>query len=330
MVKANNEYDLIIVGGGPAGLCAAINAASEGLETAVLSSKPWGGQARDSSLIENFPGFEEGISGADLTARYARQAERFNAELRCPEKAVDLRAEGKKRIITTEEGIELKGDAVIIAAGLSYNKLGGKGISGFMGRGVSYGAPTADLTREKSNYCVVGGANSAGQAAVHLATTNPQSTVRMLVRRDTLNETMSRYLIEKIEKLPNIEVMFGTTVEGVDGRHFVERVQVKTGETAQELEADALYIFIGASPKTFWLKDVLERDNRNFILTGRDLSNPDLEMKIARPYETSLSGVFCAGDVRANSTKRVIAAAGEGGGAVQNVHAYLAVLNGNK
>jgi thioredoxin reductase (NADPH) len=322
------EFDVIIIGGGPAGLSAAINTATEGLKTAVMSSKPWGGQARDSALIENYPGFPYGISGEDLVAKnFVAQAERLEAQLRCPEKAVSIAVDGNRRIVMTEDGDELVGNAIIIASGLSYNKLKAKNLSAFVGRGVSYGAPTADLVREKKKYCVVGGANSAGQAAVHLAMRDPEAAVRMLVRGPNLSATMSHYLIQKLGKLPNLEVLYNTEVEEARGESILEQVAVKMDGQRSVMDTDALYIFIGAAPKTFWLKDTLKLDDRKYIVTGHSLKDAWTLPREPYGYETSIPGVFCAGDIRAGSKKRVVAVAGEGGATAQHVYTYLATLN---
>jgi len=319
------DYDLLIIGGGPAGLGAAINAASEGLSTCLIDSGPeLGGQARWSSLIENYGGFPDGISGTDLMGNFIKQAGKFSTELMCPQKATSIREDGDHRIVITDDDDELAARMVIITAGLSYKRLDAKNLGQFMGRGVQYGAPTSDpKSLGTCDICVVGGANSAGQAAMHLSS-NPDANVRLLIRKG-IEVQMSDYLVQRIRATPNIIVCEGVEVTEVSGKNSLEEVTLKSTQdgTIETIPAHHLFIFIGASPKTQWLNGTVVTDERKFILTGSRL--PSGLWTLQRPplgFETCLPGVFCAGDVRLGSTKRIASAVGEGSVAVQMCHDY--------
>ena len=319
--------DLVIVGGGPAGLCAAINAASEGLRVAIVDSKHGlGGQAKESSLLENYPGFPEGITGKDLTGKFVEQAIKFKADILCPVKVVSIGMDGDSRIVTTDDGEQITTSAVVLACGLSYRRLEAKNIPQFLGRGVFYGAPTGTFD-EKTSIFVVGGANSAGQAACHLAT-NKNAQVTMLVRGKNLNDSMSQYLHERIEKIKNIRVLYETEIVEALGHGQLQELTLRSkSDTKTTISADAVYVFIGAAPKTFWLNGIVTKDPKGFILTGKRIQD---NWKLERdpfPFETSMPGVFAAGDVRLDSVKRVAAAVGEGSFVVQSVHNYLHYLH---
>ena len=318
------ECDLIIVGAGPAGFSAAINGASEGLKIILIDSGPsLGGQARQSSLIENYPGFPEGISGPDLIDLLHRQTRKFNAQIECPQVASSLELDGRHRVITTKAGDLFVSRMAILSGGLSYRKLDAKGVPDLMGKGVVYGAPTCDpLKLGSCDICIVGGANSAGQAAMHLSR-NPEARIRLLIRKG-LADQMSTYLVERIRVTPNIEVIEGVEVSEVAGEHMLQSVQVRrfADGSFDHIDAAHLFIFIGAQPKVEWLDGSVAMDERKFIRTGTDL---DADWKLARNpfgFETSMPGVFCAGDLRWNSTKRIAAAAGEGAVALQYCHGY--------
>jgi len=313
------------VGGGPAGLSAAINGASEGLRIILMDSGPeLGGQAAKSSLIENYPGFPEGASGSDLIGRFIEQAKKFNTLVECPQTAIGLRADGNRRIVTTDDEEIIAARMVILSAGLSYRRLAAPGIGHLMGRGVLYGAPTYDpRTMGSCKICIVGGANSAGQAAMHLSR-NPTASIRLLIRKD-LRAQMSTYLVDRIIETENIEVCEGVEVIGVDGKQSLETVTIKkmADGSEEQIDANHLFIFIGASPKTMWLNGSVAMDEKKFILTGPELLDSwKLTERLPLGFETSMPGVFACGDVRAGSTKRIASAVGEGSVALQYCHNY--------
>lgn len=322
-----SECDLIIVGAGPAGFSAAINGASEGLDVILIDSGPkLGGQAAKSSLIENYPGFPEGISGPDLIERFAKQAEKFRTRIECPQRANNLYMDGDRRIITTKSGDVFAGKMVILSGGLSYRKLEVPGVNEFMGKGVLYGAPTCDPTALGAcHICIVGGANSAGQAAMHMSR-NPRALVRLLVRR-SIEDQMSTYLIERIRETRNIEVIEGVEVTEACGDVALSRVTVSrlSDKSTSFVDANHLFIFIGAQPKVDWITGTVAMDARGFILTGRDLDGAWTLDRDPFGFETSIPGVFCCGDLRAGSTKRIASAGGEGSVALQYCHDFRAL-----
>lgn len=334
MPKGTQDYDLIVIGGGPAGLAAVINGASEGLKTLLIDSGPMlGGQAAQSSLIENYPGFADGVSGEELIRQCTGQARKFGAQIECPLTAVGIRAEGARRIVTTEDGLTHTGRALILSAGLSYRRLAAQNLGGFIGQGAFYGVPAKDpRAYEDKTVCIVGGANSAGQAAMHLAK-NKKVAVKLLIRK-TIRDQMSQYLVDRILGTSNIEVLEGVQVSAVDGKSALEEVTIYDASTEKSsaIPAQYLFIFIGAQPKTLWLKHDVAMDDRNFILTGSMLvehdawKDPD---RLPLTFETSMPGVFACGDVRAGSTKRIASASGEGSVALQLCHTYLGLLNGS-
>jgi thioredoxin reductase (NADPH) len=322
------DFDLIIVGGGPAGLAAAITASSEGLRTCLIDSKDQlGGQASASAAIENYPGFPGGITGKELTSRFLQQAQNFKVEFFRPTVAQSIKVDGGERIITTDDGQRISGVAVILALGLSYKRLDAKGVGDFLGRGVSYGMPVIDSTKEGQCFCVVGGANSAGQAAVYLSRING-CEVKMLVRGSSLNESMSSYLVERITSITNIEVLTKTEVVEARGTERLSELLIKHEEEMKTIPANGLYVFIGAKPKTYWLNGSVMQTDRGYVLTGPRRLPPFKEgNRSPLGFETSIPGVFSCGDVREGSTKRIASAVGEGSVAVQQVHEYLSMLH---
>jgi thioredoxin reductase (NADPH) len=321
---ASDHYDLVVVGGGPAGLGAAVYGASEGLRTVMVEREAPGGQAGQSSRIENYLGFPAGLSGSDLARRATDQARRLGAELLTVSDAVRLRVEGSGRVVDLSNGASLSANCVLIASGVSYRTLNTPGFAELTGAGVYYGAAMTEARSCSDQHVVViGAANSAGQAAVHFS--GYASRVTMLVRGPSLEKSMSHYLIEQLAALPNVEVRTGTSATeamGEDGRLRALRVRDADGEA--ELDVDACFVFIGASPHTDWLEGVVARDEHGFILAGPDVQGPAWPLK-RDPLllETSVPGVFVAGDVRARSIKRVASAVGEGSMAVSLIHQYL-------
>jgi thioredoxin reductase (NADPH) len=326
-------YDLAIIGGGPAGLAAAVYGASEGLRTVAIEREAPGGQAGTSSRIENYLGFPVGLSGGDLARRAVAQARRFGVEILSPQEVTRIRAEDPYRLITLSDGSELSCHALILALGVSWKRLDVPGLEKFTGAGVYYGAAqTEALTCKGEDIYIVGGANSAGQAAMYFSRYARQVT--MLVR-SSLAKSMSQYLIEQIAETPNIAVRENTSVVEAKGETSLEAIAIHdtlTGET-KTVPATSLFIFIGAVPRTDWLDGSVERDGRGFILTGPDLKRDSIlknrpkGWKLDRdPYllETNIAGVFAVGDVRHGSIKRVASGVGEGSICVQFVHQYLA------
>jgi thioredoxin reductase (NADPH) len=323
---AGDHYDLVIVGGGPAGLAAAVYGASEGLRTVMVEREAPGGQAGQSSRIENYLGFPHGLSGSDLARRATDQARRLGAELVTVQEAVELRVEGAGRFVRLTGGSTLSANTVLVASGVSYRQLKAPGFTELTGAGVYYGAA---LTEARScadqHVVVIGGANSAGQAAVYFS--NYASHVSMLVRADSLAKSMSHYLIEQIAELPNVDVRTRSeaiAAEREDGHLRALRIRGPDGAETVE-DVDACFVFIGAAPRTDWLDAVVARDERGFILAGPEVRDHGWPLQ-REPYvlETSVPGVFVAGDVRTRSIKRVASAVGEGSMAVSLIHEYLA------
>ena len=323
-------YDVVIVGGGPSGLGAAVYAASEGLRTVLVEREATGGQAGQSSRIENYLGFPDGVSGAQLTDRARRQAHKFGAEILTTRDVVSLDVRGSSRIVRFADGDQVASHAVMLATGISYRTLGVPGADAVTGRGLFYGSAATEAPAcAGDEVYIVGGANSAGQAAVFLA--RHALRVTLLVRADTLEKSMSHYLIRQIDEIPNIDVRLDTEVIEVHGDDHLEGLTIgcRTDGSQQKVRAGYVFVFIGAAPRTEWLHDVVERDERGFVLTGPDLlvggRRPRGWMLDRDPYylEASAPGVFAAGDVRANSVKRVASAVGEGAMAIQLIHGYL-------
>ena len=321
-----DHYDLVIVGGGPAGLAAAVYGASEGLRTVMVEREAPGGQAGQSSRIENYLGFPAGLSGSDLARRATDQARRLGAELLTVQEAVGLRAEGAGRIVELSGGGELSANCVLVASGVSYSQLDAPGFAELTGAGVYYGAASSEARScADQRVAIIGGANSAGQGAVYFS--EFASSVTMLVRGPALERSMSHYLIEQLAALPNVTVRTETVAiaaEGEGGRLRRLRVRGPGGEESA-IEVDACFVFIGASPRTDWLEGVVARDERGFILAGADVQTDGWPLgREPYPLETSVPGIFVAGDVRARSIKRVASAVGEGSMAVSLIHQYLA------
>ncbi len=327
---ATDFYDVVIVGGGPAGLGAAVYAASEGLRTVLVERRATGGQAGQSSLIENYLGFPDGISGTQLTHRAHRQAQKFRAEILTTRDVVGLDLRPSSRAVRFDDGGEVVAHSVLLATGISYRKLEVPGADELTGRGLFYGsAATEGPACAGDEVYIVGGANSAGQAAVFFA--HHARRVTMLVRASSLEASMSHYLVRQIAEVPTIDVRLDSEVSAVEGDGHLEALTVRNRAdgTEETMKAGHLFVFIGAAPRTEWLDGVVARDRRGFVLTG-----PDLMVEGRRPrgwnldrdpyfLEASVPGVFAAGDVRANSVKRVASAVGEGAMAIQLVHSYL-------
>jgi len=323
-------YDLAIVGSGPAGLAAAVYGASEGLQTVLIEREAPGGQAGTSSRIENYLGFPVGLSGADLARRGIAQARRFGVEIISPQEVVGLRLEGPYRYLKMLDGSEINCHALLIATGVAYRNLDIPGIERLTGAGIYYGAAmTEALSCKDDDVFIVGGANSAGQAAMYFS--RYARKVTMLVRGESLTKSMSQYLIDQINGTSNIEVLPYTTVTEAQGETRLEALTLTNVQTAKSeiVPAQSLFIFIGAMPGTGWLEGVIERDAQGFIPTGPDLMRegrrPKGWQRDRDPFllESSVPGIFVAGDVRQGSVKRVASGVGEGSIAVQFVHRYL-------
>jgi thioredoxin reductase (NADPH) len=327
-------YDLAIVGGGPAGLAAAVYGASEGLRTVMIEREAPGGQAGLSSRIENYLGFPAGLSGRDLARRAVVQATRFGVEILSPQEAGGVRIEGPYRIIEMTDGSKVSCHALLLAMGVQWRSLGVPGEERLRGAGVYYGGGVTEaMSCKGETVYVVGGANSAGQAAINFA--GYAEKVVMIIRRESLTATMSQYLIDQIKKTPNIEVWPQSGVAEVHGDQHLEEISIycSTTKKTDRVPAKSLFIYIGALPRTDWLGDLVQRDARGFILSG-----PDLLRDGKRPHgwtierdpsllESSVPGIFVVGDVRHGSVKRVASGVGEGAVAIQFVHQYLAKVS---
>jgi thioredoxin reductase (NADPH) len=323
-------YDLAIVGGGPAGLAAAVYGASEGLHTVIVEREAPGGQAGMSSRIENYLGFPTGLSGGDLARRAVVQAKRFGVEILSPQEVSSARTEGPYRILKMADGNEISCHALMIASGVQWRRLDAPGVDRLQGAGVYYGGGATEALSCKGEIIyVVGGANSAGQAAMNFA--KYADRVVILVRGSSLSSTMSKYLIDQIQQTPNIQLWANASVAEVHGDSHLEEISVLCSDTnkVERVPASSVFIFIGALPQTDWLGDMVERDERGFILTGPDLiragDRPKGWTLDRDPFllETNVPGVFAVGDVRHGSVKRVASGVGEGSVAVQFIHQYL-------
>jgi thioredoxin reductase (NADPH) len=327
-------YDLAILGGGPAGLAAAVYGASEGLKTVMVEREAPGGQAGLSSRIENYLGFPSGLSGADLARRAVAQARRFGVEIVSPQEAMGIRVEGPYRNVQLSDGNQLSCHALLLAMGVQWRKLDVPGLERLQGAGVYYGGGTTEaISCRGEDVYIVGGANSAGQAAMFFS--RYAQRVVMLVRGDSLAATMSQYLIDQIKGVDNIHVEYCTRVIEVHGDDHLEQISIQCDQTndVSRVPAAALFIFIGAEPRTSWLDGTVERDGRGFVMTG-----PDLMREGKRPkgwslerdpglLETNVPGIFAVGDVRHGSIKRVASGVGEGSIAIQFVHQYLSKVS---
>ncbi|QJY51102.1 FAD-dependent oxidoreductase [Pseudonocardia broussonetiae] len=328
---ATDFYDLIVIGGGPAGLGSAVYGASEGLRTVLVERQATGGQAGQSSRIENYLGFPDGVSGAQLTDRARRQAAKFGAEVLTARDVVALEVRGSARVVQFGDGSEIAAHAVVLATGVAYRSLDAPGVAELAGRGVYYGSAATEAPAcAGQDVYIVGGANSAGQAAVFFS--RHARSVTVLVRGPNLEASMSHYLIKQLEAIDNVVVRTGTEVAEACGDGHLERLVLsdRTSGEKETVEAGAMFVFIGAAPRTDWLDGVVVRDARGFVPTGPDLTHgggPPPGWTLDRdPYhlESSVPGVFVAGDVRSESVKRVASAVGEGAMAVTLVHRYLA------
>jgi thioredoxin reductase (NADPH) len=323
-------YDLAIVGGGPAGLAAAVYGASEGLHTVIIEREAPGGQAGMSSRIENYLGFPSGLSGNDLARRAVTQAQRFGVEILSPQEVMSVRTEGSYRIVKLADGSEISCHALMIATGVQWRRLDAPGIDRLQGAGIYYGGGATEALSCKGEIVyVVGGANSAGQAAMNFA--KFADRVVILVRGESLSSTMSQYLIDQVKETPNIQLWAHASVAEAHGETRLEEISVLCSDTGkiERVPASSMFIFIGALPRTDWLADLVERDERGFILTGPDLIRDGQHPKgwtLERdPFllETNVPGIFAVGDVRHGSVKRVASGVGEGSVAVQFIHQYL-------
>ena len=324
-------YDVVIAGAGPSGLAAAVYGASEGLRTLLLDRHAPGGQAGTSSKIENYLGFPSGVSGSELTRRAVAQAQRLGAEMVVPLEVTGITIDGGYKHLTLTNGREIVTRTVVAATGMEYREHPAPGVQELTGAGVYYGAATTEAqVCSNQRVLVIGGGNSAGQAAMYLS--RYATEVQIVVRRDSLRDTMSQYLIEQIEKTPNIRLRVRTELKRVEGTDRVERVSLKTEDGSSVDEgADAVFIFIGTRPRSGWLPADVLRDDKGFVLTGRELSAdaryPRTWKERREPMllETSVPGIFAAGDIRAGAMNRVASAVGEGSMAVKFVHEYLAL-----
>jgi thioredoxin reductase (NADPH) len=326
-----SEYDLAIIGGGPAGLAAAVYGASEGFETVLIERFAPGGQAGQSSRIENYLGFPAGLSGSELARRALWQAHKFEAEIVRPREIVGLEPRNGRVALDVRDHGPIGCRAVLIACGVDYRRLDVEGIERYVGRGVGYGAAATDARHLAGRrVTVVGGANSAGQAALHFA--KYATEVQILCRGSSLSKGMSHYLSERIRRNHKIQARMATQVVALHGKDRLEAIEVSTdGGAPERVRTDALFIMIGAVPRTGWLPDAIRRDKHGFVLSGRDLLERAREHwpldRDPYPLETSVPGVFAAGDARHGSSKRVASAVGEGAMAVQLIHQYLAATD---
>ena len=320
-------YDLVVVGGGPAGLACAVYGASEGLKVLLVEQNAPGGQAGTSSMIENYLGFPNGLTGADLARRAAMQAKRFGTEVLVGHSAVGIRRHDPYKVVQLSNGQEVVCHALLLSTGMAVRELDAPGLGTFIGAGVYYGAALSEAALYRDQHVfVLGGANSAGQGALFFA--RYASRVTLIVRKPTLYPAMSHYLVDRINHTENIRVLGDTEIEAVHGNGRLERLDVRNAETgeASSLEGSALFIFIGVAPRTEAFAPVVATDDKGFILTGADVRAAGARWELQRDplmFETSVPGIFAAGDVRANANRRIAAAVGEGSAAIFSVHQYL-------
>jgi thioredoxin reductase (NADPH) len=320
------RFDVTIVGSGPAGLAAAVYGASEGLDVIVVEHRALGGQASTSSMIRNYLGFPRGLSGADLATRAYRQAWFFGARFLIGRTAEGLRAEGDERVVVLDDGSEVRSSAVVLATGVSYRRLKGERMDELLGRGVFYGAPVTEAPGMADELViVVGGGNSSAQMSLYLARYARQVVV--VTRNPSLDE-MSDYLVREIESRRNIELRLDTVVDGIEGERRLAAVRLKNQSSGgvERLEAAGLFIMIGAEPRTTWLPDEIQRDERGYVLTGPDVTGAPAGDRPRALLETSMPGVYAVGDVRQGSLKRIAAAVGEGSSVIRMCHEYFALL----
>ena len=329
-MDVTNQFDVIIVGGGPAGLAAAMYAASEGLSTVIVEREAPGGQAGQSAAIENYLGFPKGLAGSDLAQRAIAQVTRFGAEMVLAREVVGFETRGPVRAVSFDGSGEIEARALIVATGVSYRRLAAGGLDELIGRGVYYGVTAGEASQcQGDDVYIIGAANSAAQAALNLA--RFAKRVVLVVRAATLTSTMSQYLVERIASTPAIEVRYHSQVVAGRGEGHLEALTLvdRDSGVTEEVSSSWLFIFIGASPRTEWLGPEVVRDERGFVVTGQDLLGPMHANRwpLSRaPFalETSVPGVFAAGDVRLDSMKRVASAVGEGAMSIYLVHRYLA------
>lgn len=334
MSNSSCDCDVAIVGAGPAGLTAAVLAASEGLQTIILNEgmKP-GGQAGESTRIRNYPGFKRGVTGKELTGQMLDQALGFNpgADLRGPVRVHSIARE-QGRFVLHNDSDTFSARSVIVATGAQPKLLTARNVSAYVGRGITYGSPDLDMAYERLVSYVVGGGNSAGQAAVYLGRC-PDSEVHILIRSEGLDSSMSRYLIDEIDAAPNIHLHANSVVKAVHGDDKLETVMIVRDGREHEAQLDRMFILIGADPRTHWLPEDVARDEKGYILTGGDvpchLLDRFVETCNRQPLanEAGIPGIFAAGDVRFGGLKRVVFAAGDGSAAVGSVHRFLATLS---
>jgi thioredoxin reductase (NADPH) len=324
-VSPDELYDVIIVGAGPSGLAAAVYAASEGLRTLVAEQQAVGGQAGTSSMIRNYPGYSQGISGSKLAFRAFQQAWTFGAEFQFMRSAVGIEADGDHRLVAFDDGSRARGRSVVISTGVTYRRLDVDTLEDLLGRGVFYGAAVSEApSMEGQTVFVVGGGNSAGQAAMHLSDYARHVTV--LVRGEALSTSMSDYLIRQLDEARNVDVRTRAAVVGGGGDGFLDHLVIRDLDSGEEVrhEAAGLFLLIGSQPHTEWLEGSVVRDEWGFVVTGDDLADGDWpEERSPALVETSIPGVFAVGDVRRGSVKRVASAVGEGAIAIQLLHRYL-------
>jgi thioredoxin reductase (NADPH) len=324
-------HDLVIVGAGPAGLSAAINAESERIDSLVLeSNNRLGGQAGTSTRIENYPGFPDGVSGEELTGRMIDQALKFSTEFLAPIRAERVEETDDGILVHSDEGESFLGRSVLISCGVEYRRLRARNLAAYLGRGAMYGSPDISVPYENKRVVVVGGANSAGQAALHLS---KACEVHLAIRGRSIDDKMSAYLADRIASNDNIQVHTETEVTGVDGDGRLKKVTVKSGDKVREMDADELFVLIGAEPKTHWLPEKIARDKAGYVIAGSDLSADSREQFTEQSggrqpfaHVTSMPGLFVAGDGRFGTIKRVASAVGDGAVVIPELHRYLSLL----
>lgn len=322
-------YDTIIIGGGPSGLSAAVNAASEGLKTLVMDSEQqFGGQAGTSTLIENYAGFASGVTGKALTSAMIDQARKFKAELQAPVRVCGIRRDNRNKSLTVldDEGNEYTGKTVVLACGVQYRRIQAQGVTDYLGHGISYGSPSLGSNYSNKSIYVIGGANSAGQAVLHLSECD-NCTVHLLIRGDDIHAKMSQYLVDRILARENIFVHTSSELETAEGSENLEAVSVRDSNgDIWRGGADNIFILVGATPKIHWLTASVERDKHGFVLTGNNVDVDVFQSRYHRlplGHEASLCGLFIAGDVRSGSVKRCASAVGEGSVTIAEIHQYL-------